>query len=193
MPFGEEFQRTLEAARAAAPWAWTAIYRDLAPAVTGYLRANGAADPEDMAAEVFLRVVQDLGRFSGDEAHFRSWVFVIAHHRMIDDRRRRTRHPESPLLLESLAMQAAGNVEHEAMDNLSSSAVAAIIRRCAPDQREVLLLRVVGGLTLGETAEVVGKTVGAVKALQRRGVAAIAREFSREELEREFSREGVSV
>lgn len=193
MPFGDDFQRTLEAARAAAPWAWTAIYRELSPVVTGYLRANGAQDPEDMTAEVFLRVVQDLARFTGDEAHFRSWVFVIAHHRMIDDRRRRSRHPESPLQLETLAAQAAGNVEHEAMDNLSSSAVAAIIRRCAPEQREVLLLRVVGGLTLGETAEVVGKSVGAVKALQRRGVAAIAREFSREELEREFSREGVSV
>ena len=180
MPFGEDFERTLAAARAAAPWAWTAIYRDLAPVVTGYLRANGARDPEDMASEVFLRLVQDLGRFQGDESHFRSWVFVIAHHRMIDDRRRRTRHPESELHLESLTAEAAGDVEHEALDNLASASVEAIIRRCAPDQREVLLLRVLGGLTLAETADVVGKTVGAVKALQRRGVAAIAREFSRE-------------
>jgi len=178
--FGTNFETTLAAARQAAPWAWTAIYRELAPAVTGYLRANGVNDAEDMCADVFLRVVQDLGRFEGDEAHFRSWVFVIAHHRMIDDRRRRTRHPQVPFRLEMLEGRSYGNVEHEAMDSLGTDSVQAIINRCAPDQREVLLLRVIGGLTLAETAEVVGKTIGAVKALQRRGVAAISREFSRE-------------
>lgn len=180
MPLGEKFDATIEAARAAAPWAWAAIYRDLSPAVIGYLRANGLPDPEDTAAEVFLRVVQDLGRFTGDEAHFRSWVFVIAHHRMIDERRRRSRRPETTLQLESLASERAGDVEHEALDNLSTAGVEAIIRRCVPDQREVLLLRVLAGLSLAETAQVVGKTIGAVKALQRRGAAAISREFSRE-------------
>jgi RNA polymerase sigma-70 factor (ECF subfamily) len=125
-------------------------------------------------------VVQDIGRFEGDEAHFRSWVFVIAHHRMVDDRRRKIRHPQTSLRLELLEGQSHGNVEREAMDNLGTDAVQAIIDRCVPDQREVLLLRVIGGLTLAETAEVVGKSLGAVKALQRRGVAAISREFSRE-------------
>jgi RNA polymerase sigma-70 factor (ECF subfamily) len=176
----ENFQTTIEAAKHAAPWAWSAIYGELAPAVTGYLRANGVADAEDLTAEVFVRVVQDLGRFEGDEAHFRSWVFVIAHHRMVDDRRRKIRHPQTTLRLEMLEGRGHGNVEREALDNLGTDAVEAIINRCVPEQREVLLLRVVGGLTLAETAEVVGKSLGAVKALQRRGVAAISREFSRE-------------
>lgn len=181
MPLSESFATTLEAARRGAPWAWTAIYKDLAPAVTGYLRANGAADPDDLTGEVFLRVVSDIARFAGDEAHFRSWVFVIAHHRLIDDRRRRIRRPETPIRLDALQpLSPNGNVEREAMDTLSNDAVEAIIRRCAPDQREVLLLRVLGGLTLAETAHVLGKTLGAVKALQRRGIAAIGREFARE-------------
>lgn len=180
MPLVENFETTIAAARQGAAWAWTAIYRELAPAVTGYLRANGVPDAEDVTAEVFLRVVQDLGRFEGDEAHFRSWVFVIAHHRMVDDRRRRIRHPQTTFRLEILDGAAHGNVEHEALESLSTDTVQAIINRCAPDQREVLLLRVVAGLSLAQTAEVVGKNIGAVKALQRRGVAAIAREFSRE-------------
>ncbi|HWD09870.1 MAG TPA: sigma-70 family RNA polymerase sigma factor [Actinomycetota bacterium] len=181
MPLSESFPTTLEAARRGAPWAWTAIYKELAPAVTGYLRANGAADPDDLTGEVFLRVVSDIARFAGDEAHFRSWVFVIAHHRLIDDRRRRIRRPETPIRLDALQpLSPNGNVEREAMDSLSNDAVEAIIRRCAPDQREVLLLRVLGGLTLAETAYVLGKTLGAVKALQRRGIAAIGREFARE-------------
>jgi RNA polymerase sigma factor (sigma-70 family) len=177
----DDFDTTLGAARRGAPWAWTAIYQELAASVSGYLRANGAADPDDLTGEVFLRVVQDIGRFEGDAAHFRSWVFVIAHHRLIDDRRRKTRHPETTLNLAAVRPLAQnGNVEREALENLSNDSVETIIRRCVPDQREVLLLRVLGGLTLAETAEVLGKTLGAVKALQRRGVSAIAREFSRE-------------
>jgi RNA polymerase sigma-70 factor (ECF subfamily) len=180
VPLAENFQTTIEAAKHAAPWAWSSIYNELAPAVTGYLRANGVADAEDITAEVFVRVVQDIGKFEGDEAHFRSWVFVIAHHRMVDDRRRKIRHPQTTLRLEMLEGRSRGNVEHEALDNLGTDAVEAIINRCVPDQREVLLLRVVGGLTLAETADVIGKSLGAVKALQRRGVAAISREFARE-------------
>lgn len=180
MPLVENFHTTINAAKLGAPWAWSAIYTELAPAVTGYLRANGVPDAEDITAEVFVRVVQDIARFEGDEAHFRSWVFVIAHHRMVDDRRRKIRHPQTTLNLEMAESHSHGNVEHEALDNLGTGAVQQIINRCVPDQREVLLLRVVGGLTLAETAEVVGKSLGAVKALQRRGVAAISREFSRE-------------
>jgi RNA polymerase sigma factor (sigma-70 family) len=178
---GEAFETTLEAARRGSPWAWTAIYKDLSPSVTGYLRANGAPDPDDLTGEVFLRVVQDIGRFQGDESHFRSWIFVIAHHRMVDDRRWRMRHPETTLPVESLQpLRSTGNVEREAMDSLVTDSVEEVIRRCAPEQCQVLLLRVIGGLTLAETAGVLGKTLGAVKSLQRRGVAAIAREFARE-------------
>lgn len=181
MALGESFETTITAARQAAPWAWAVIYRELAPHVTGYLRASGSSEPEDLTAEVFLRVVQDLGKFEGDEARFRSWVFVIAHHRMVDERRHRTRHPQTTLELDTLdRTRFGGDVEHEAMGNLATSAVEDIVRRCVPDQRDVLLLRVLGGLTLSETAEVLGKSLGAVKALQRRGVAAVAREFSRE-------------
>jgi RNA polymerase sigma factor (sigma-70 family) len=182
--FGQSFETTIAAARQGAEWAWTAIYGELAPSVRGYVRGNGAADPDDVTGEVFLRIVQDIARFHGDEAHFRSWVFVIAHHRVVDQRRRRIRHPESPLHDEALNLETlnpirqATNVEREALDNLATDSVEATIRRCVPDQREVLLLRVIGGLTLQETADALGKSLGAVKALQRRGAAAIARELS---------------
>jgi DNA-directed RNA polymerase specialized sigma24 family protein len=92
----ESFNSVLTAARAGADWAWERIYADLAPVVTGYLRGHGAAEPEDLAGETFLHVVRDLPRFEGDERAFRSWVFTIAHRRLIDDRRRRGRRPVTP-------------------------------------------------------------------------------------------------
>ena len=59
----------------------------------GYLRANGAPDPEDVLSEAFLQVARDIGGFEGDQESFRAWVFTIAHHRLIDARRRSARRP----------------------------------------------------------------------------------------------------
>jgi RNA polymerase sigma-70 factor (ECF subfamily) len=157
------------------------LYRELAPPVLGYLRASGAREPEDLTAEVFLGVVRDVHRFEGDESRFRSWVFVIAHHRLLDERRRLSRRPETLTASdETPEGRAGGDVEVEALENLGAEAARRFIERCAPDQREVLLLRILGALSFSEVAEVLGKTVGAVKALQHRGIAAIAREMSRQ-------------
>ena len=79
------------AAQLGAEWAWTALYRDLVPSVRGYVRARGAAEPDDVVGEVFLQVVRDLGRFDGGEREFRTWLFTIAHHRLLDARRRAVR------------------------------------------------------------------------------------------------------
>ena len=75
---GETFSGTLQAARTGAEWAWTSIYRDLAPGVLGYLRARRAHEPEDPPARVFLQVVRDVPRFAGGEREFRAWAFAIA-------------------------------------------------------------------------------------------------------------------
>ena len=69
----------------------TAISR---PAVTGYLRLHGAVEPDDLASETFIGVFTGLAGFSGDEGALRAWVFTIAHRRLVDDWRRRSRRPQ---------------------------------------------------------------------------------------------------
>ncbi len=177
---GENFPGTLEAARTGAEWAWTAIYRDLAGAVLGYLRGRRAHEPEDLAGEIFLQVVRDLPRFLGGEREFRAWVFVIAHHRLLDEGRRRTRRPVD---LEPDGPRAASDpedVETRVVRSSAADGVRRIIDRLAPDQRDVLLLRVLGDLTVEEVAGAVGKSPGAVKALQRRGLAVIKKTLAEE-------------
>src|SRR3954471_6694243 len=66
------------------------LYRELAPAVLGYLRGSGAAEPEDLLGDVFVAVLRGLPNCGGDPAAVRRWVFTVAHHRLIDERRRRT-------------------------------------------------------------------------------------------------------
>lgn len=179
MTLGPVFRDVLEAARAGAPWGWTTLYREMAPAITGYLRAHGAREPEDLTSEVFVAIVRRLRDFEGDEAGFRSWVFVIAHRRLLDERRRNFRHPVD-LVPEYVIDTPVEGADEEAMGNLSVEQIQELFSQLTEDQRDVLLLRIVAGLTVEEVSEVVGKRPGAVKALQRRGLAALARMISKE-------------
>lgn len=181
MAIGESFPAVLAAARTSADWAWAALYRDLSPLVLGYLRSRSAREPEDLTGEVFLQVARDLPGFSGGEGEFRSWVLVIAHHRLLDERRYHARRPTDPHPDEVLEGRGAvGDVEEEAFRNLDVVRVRRLLGGVTEDQREVLMLRIVGGLTVDEVARAVGKRPNTVKALQRRGLAAVKRAISLE-------------
>ena len=178
MAFGESFQTVLSAAQVDAPWAYERLYRSLSPSVCGYLRIRGASDPEDLTSEVFLGAFRGIASFSGDEDQFRSWVFTIAHRRLTDERRARGCRP--PLADGELPDSAGGDVEEEALRRLSAERVRSLCAGLAPDQGDVLLLRLVSGLTVEAIADVLDKTPGAVKALQRRGICALRRQLERE-------------
>lgn len=177
---GEPFESVLAAARSGAEWAWTDLYRTLAPAVLGYLRAQGVPEPEDLTAEVFFQVVKSLGGFDGNESDFRSWVFVIAHRKIIDDSRSRGRRPAEPAPYEVIeSLGSTGNVEDEALDELTEAYFRRLMVELTAEQRDVLLLRILGGLTVPEVAAAVGKRAGAVEALQRRALAKLRKRMPR--------------
>lgn len=142
--------------------AW--VYRCLAPSVLGYLRSERVDDPEDLLGEVFLQVTRDLHKFSGDDDALRRWVFTIAHNRVVDASRRRSRRREE--LLEVVPE----DIVPEAEDPFDPELVTAL-HELTEDQREVLTLRFVADLPLEAVAHLTGRTVGGVKALQRRGLA----------------------
>lgn len=170
----QEFDSVLRAARTGAEWAWRHLYEELAPVVLGYLRQQRAPSPEDVLGEVFLQVVRDLHRFEGDLGGFRSWVFTIAHHRLIDARRKEQRRRVEPQPAEDVAQHLPPEESETRMvDQLASQDALELLELLTPDQRDVLLLRVVGDLTVREVAETLDKTEGAVKALQRRALSAL--------------------
>jgi RNA polymerase sigma factor (sigma-70 family) len=174
---GASFPEVLDAARADAPWAYQRLYAAYGGPVATYLRAQGAEDPDSLTNDVFLRAFGNVANFEGDEARFRSWLFTIAHHRLIDDRRRRARRPQrrDEPIEETEEGGAAAPAEERALANLGDEAVTRLLGRLSPDQRDVLVLRIVGDLTVEQVAEAVGKRPGAVKALQRRGLASLRR------------------
>jgi RNA polymerase sigma factor (sigma-70 family) len=173
MVLGPDFLSILTAAKSGGEWAWAALYRDLAGAVRGYFSARGATDPEDLASETFLQIARDILSFEGDEQGFRSWVFVIAHRRLVDSWRAAGSRPRLAPLDEPVRDVQGGNTEDEALDRIATDQVLKALGKLTEDQRAVLALRVVGGLSAEQTGIVLGRRAGAVRALQHRGLLAL--------------------
>lgn len=170
----------LPAAQAGEAWALRALYDHLAPRVLAYLRTRGAAEPEDLTSEVFLTVFPRLPTVTGGAAGLRTFTFSVAHARLVDDLRRRSRR-ELPASYEPDAdPRTAPSSEDDALVGLQTERVQRLLQGLVPDQRDVLVLRILGDLTVEQVAEALGKSSGAVKQLQRRGLLALRRTLESE-------------
>ena len=170
---GAEFATVLAAAQAGADWAWTLLYRSVAPGVRGFLAANGSHDPDNLLGEVFLQLARNLAGFEGGEAQFRAWVFTIARNRLRDEYRARRRRPVDPV---ADVPETAAEPDH--LEGLLTAEAKALLDVLSPRQREVLLLRVFADLPLEDVAAIVGRPVTAVKSLQHRALTRLRKEMS---------------
>ncbi len=175
---GEQFGQVLAAAQAGAPWALQRIYEDLAPVVAGYLRLQGLRDADDHTSEVFLGVLRNVSSFTGEEPAFRSWVFTIAHRRLVDERRRRGRRPD-PRPIEDAGEPFGGDVEAEALAELGGLWVREALAELTDEQRQVVTLRILGDVSVEDVARILGKRPGAVRVLQHRAIERLRRALER--------------
>jgi RNA polymerase sigma-70 factor (ECF subfamily) len=151
------------------------VYATLAPAVLGYLRGKGVADPEAVTNDVFLAVLPRLERLTGGASGLRKLTFTIAHARMADEHRRRGRMPDIVAWDPDADPRTSASAADDAEVELATARVRAVLDRLPEDQRDVLLLRVVADLSVDQVAAVMGRSAGAVKQLQRRGLIAVRR------------------
>ncbi len=172
------FDDLLQLARTGDEVAWSRLYDALAPQILGYVRVRGAGDAEEVLGDVFLHVARGMAAFDGDGPKFRSWVFVIATSRVLDERRRRRRKPTDPLdAAAEERLCGPADVETEVEQAAAATEARSLLQALTDDQRQVVELRVFGGLTSQEVADAVGKPVGAVKALYHRGLGALRRQL----------------
>jgi RNA polymerase sigma-70 factor (ECF subfamily) len=167
------FEAVLAAAREGHGWAVERLYAALAPAVAGFFRLQRTPEPDDLTSEVFVGVLRNLRSFRGDEAGFRSWVFTIAYRRLADARRAAGRRPTVEPLDDGAALAGDADVEADVDRLLATRRVRDLCAALPPAQRDVLLLRLVGRMTVDEVADAIGRSRAAVKGLQRRGLAAL--------------------
>lgn len=157
-------------ARARDPELFSLVYSTYAPQVLGYLAARGVEDPEAVMQEVFLAVLPRLETVTGGIVGLRTFVFSVAHARMVDDHRRQSRTPARLPFEPDLDGREESSAEDEVLQRISRGEVADLLHGLPDEQREVLLLRLVAGLTVEQAADVMGKSGGAVKQLQRRAL-----------------------
>ncbi len=176
----EDFDRVLEAARAGDEWAFARLYDVLQPSLLRYLRWQEPSVADALASETWLAVAEGLGHFEGDEQAFRGWVFTIARRRMANHRRSAGRRRTTPVPPDTLAEVATTEDPSDfVMDRMSAqSAITQLASVLSPEQAEVVVLRVVGGLTVEEVARVVGKRPGTVRVLQHRALRRLSAQFT---------------
>ena len=176
----EGFDAVLAAAQEGDERSLETIYRDLAPLVLSYLRSNGAREPEDLTSEVFVALVRNISNFTGGEQSFRSWVLTIAHRRLIDEFRHRSRRPEDPVQPDEVQARVAADpatAEALALDALANRRVSDALSALTDDQRAVVTLRILADVPIKDVAAILGKPETAVKSLQHRALASLARQI----------------
>lgn len=185
-PHDEEL---LAAAAAGEEWALTVLYRRHQPALVRFLAGLAGAESEDLAAETWIDAARALHRFDGGQRAFRSLLFTIGRRRAVDHLRGQARRRTDPADPQHLPEQGGPErPDDPAAALLASEGARAAARQIGAllprAQAEVILLRVVAGLTVAETAEIVGRSPAAVSVLQSRGLARLARRLGAHERHR---------
>jgi RNA polymerase sigma-70 factor (ECF subfamily) len=165
-------------AKAADQQALTTIYERYSPAIYRYIyyRVGDAEVAEDIRADVFLRMLEGMGRYEDRGWPLSAWLYRIAHDRTIDTLRRRRTRPQLPL--ETWSGTTDG--PESAVDvQLDREELYRTIDQLTEDQRDVIRMRFLQEMSVQEVATAMGRTEGAVKALQHRGIQALARQLQR--------------
>ena len=160
-------------------WALTELFRAYQPPLLRFLRAQEPRAADDLAGEVWIAVARGLDQFSGDEAGFRGWLYTIARRRLIDHRRRCARQRTDVVASETLDTAdesgLGGDPAGAVLARLTAQgAVNTLVAHLTADQAEVVLLRVVGGLSVAETARLMDREPGTVRVLCHRALRRLA-------------------
>jgi len=152
---------------------FTDAYLQLSPRVLGYLRSHGVDDPEAVTQDVFMTLHSRLATLSGGAEGIRTLTFSIAHARLVDHYRAASRRPVVVPFDPVADPRTVPSAEDVHGSRFGERGVMTVLSELGDDQREAVSLRVVAGLSLEETAEVMGRSAGAVKQLQRRALLAL--------------------
>lgn len=176
LPDPSEEDRLLAAARSSSPASLTQIYDTYFTPIYSYirLRVDDPALAEDLASDVFVRLVEAVGRRAGPRSSLRGWLFEVARNRLNDHYRGSGRVTHTALG-DWMPDFDASDLESQAIRAASAEQVRRAVRRLAPDQQEVLILRFAQNLSLQDTADIMGKQVNAIKQLQFRATQALRR------------------
>jgi RNA polymerase sigma-70 factor (ECF subfamily) len=141
------------------------IYRYVA------FKVGNKAEAEDMAQQVFVSALQNISSFKWRNIPFSAWLFRIAHNKVVDYLRKKSRQATVPL--EGIQVVSASDPQRTAELRLDIEWLKAATGELTAAQREVITLRFAGDLPIAQVAQIMGKSQGAVKALQHSAIIAL--------------------
>jgi RNA polymerase sigma-70 factor (ECF subfamily) len=180
-----DIQTLVDRAQAGDREAFGELYERLSPKVYSYLyyHLHGRAQlAEDLTEEVFVKVLEKLARYQNRGLPFSAWIFRIAHNHLIDYVRAQ---PKAGVVsIDDCHDLPEHHAERTLELALTHTELAEAITHLTNDQRRVIVLRFLQGMSTAETARVLSKTEDAVKKLQSRGLQVLKKNLhgSREAL-----------
>ncbi|MCA9955945.1 MAG: sigma-70 family RNA polymerase sigma factor [Ardenticatenaceae bacterium] len=135
-----------------------------------YARVGQRQQAEDLAGELFTRMVHHLPTFQPTGVPFRAWLFRIAYNLTMDHFRVANGVEMEPLEKVTLLAQPEQNPVEQVERRMTGDTLHETLQTLVPEQRQVIILRFLAGLSLQETADVMERTLSAVKAMQYRGL-----------------------
>jgi RNA polymerase sigma-70 factor (ECF subfamily) len=152
-----------------------AYYPPLYRYIYHHVRHQMAA--EDLAGEVFTRMIEQLAQGRGPQTHLRAWLYRVAHNLVIDQARQHVYRDHLPL--EEWDAASSQNVVADVHHAIAWQQACTALDALTVEQRAVIILKYLEGWSNREVARVLDTTVGAVKALQHRGLASMRRHLER--------------
>jgi len=146
------------------------IYRYVA------VRIGDKTEAEDMTQQVFLKALKAISSFKWKGVPFSAWLFRIAHNQVVDYLRKKAKHATAPL--DESRASSNSNPQLAAEQNLEIEQLLMATKQLTKAQQEVISLRFAGELPIAQVAKVMGKSQGAVKALQHSAIVALRKRLS---------------
>jgi RNA polymerase sigma-70 factor, ECF subfamily len=141
-----------------------------------YFRVEDQQTAEDITSQVFLKAWSNLDRFSFSRTPYLAWLYTIAHNAVIDHYR--TRKVTTALDDVQLAQQDhAEAVENDIDLSSEMKSIKEALAMLTDEQQKVLTLKFIEGMSNHEIARHLGKREGAIRALQMRGLQALAKQL----------------
>jgi RNA polymerase sigma-70 factor (ECF subfamily) len=171
-----EQQALLVRASQCDPAALTEIYDQYAERIYSYIyhRVGQTELAEDLTGQVFMRMLEAVHAGRAWQSSFSGWLYRIAHNLVIDHYRRRGRATFVDIdEVDAASPHSEPQLSVEA--TLDSEQLRQALLKVTDEQAQVISLRFLEDLSIAETAEIMGKTEGAIKALQYRAVSALRR------------------
>jgi len=158
----------------------TGLYEEYYDKISRYIfvHTGDRTESEDLASDVFIRALDRLDDFEQRGIPMQAWLFKIAHNLMVDYLRKNSKRKTMPI--DAIEVSSSENIERNVEKSLNLETVDEAMKNLTASQREVINLRFFSGLSSKEVGQLLGKSDGAVREMQRAAVESLRKSLVKE-------------